>query len=238
MKPIITGICRVMFQRETLAPVLTLGAVSAIAVALVSVRVAFSRDLRQAYLIWNLFLAWLPLFFCLASVRVSQAVGRRHWKFWALAASWLLFLPNAPYIFTDLIHLGPRGRPHFWVDLVLILLCAWTAALLGFVSLYVMQRMVSRRFGSVGGWAFVLLISGLTGVGICMGRFMRWNSWDLILNPIGVALGVCKRAIYSADSHHLAVYAALFALLFFAAHVTLSGLLHLRLQNPEGAEHQ
>jgi len=223
-----------MFQRETLAPVLTLGAVSAIAVALVSLRVVSSGELQRAYLIWNLFLAWLPLFFCLASVRVSQAVGQRHWKFWALAASWLLFLPNAPYIFTDLIHLGPRTRGHFWVDLVLILLCAWTAALLGFVSLYVMQRMVSRRFGLLGGWAFVVLISGLTGVGMCMGRFMRWNSWDLLLNPFGVAMGLCKRAIPSADNHHLAVYAALFALLFFAAHVTLSGLLHLRLQSSEG----
>jgi uncharacterized membrane protein len=227
-----------MFQRETIAPVLALAAVSAISVALVSGKILLTRELRGAYLIWNLFLAWLPLFFCLACVRVSQAVGHRHWKFWALATAWLLFLPNAPYIFTDLVHLGPRTRGHFWVNLVLILLCAWTASLLGFLSLYIMQRMVARRYGLLAGWSFVILVSGLTGFGIYIGRFMRRNTWDIITNPFALAGDIFWWAVSSIANYRLIIYPALFALLFFAGHVTLSALLHFRLQHAERDEFQ
>lgn len=218
-----------MFQRETLTPVLALAAVSALAMMLVGLRMVLTHSLRHGYLIWNLFLAWLPVFFCLAAMRVTN----RNWKFWALATAWLIFLPNAPYIFTDLIHVGPRYRALFWVDLVLILMCAWTASVLGFLSLYVMQTMVSRRFGALGGWAFAVVVCGLTGVGIYIGRFLRWNSWDVLVNPLGVASDIALWLMTALTDKKLAIYPALFALLFFAAHVTLSALLHLRLQPPD-----
>jgi uncharacterized membrane protein len=222
-----------MFQRETLTPVLALAGVSAVALSLVGARMVLTHSLRHGYLIWNLFLAWLPLFFCLAAVRVARTQAGGRWKFWALATAWLLFLPNAPYIFTDLIHLGPHARGHFWVDLVLIVLCAWTASVLGFLSLYIMQTMVSRRLGAVAGWGFVLIVSGLTGLGIYIGRFLRWNTWDVLMNPLGVAGDILAWPMNSLGDKKLAIYPALFALLFFAAHVTLSALLHLRPQQSE-----
>jgi uncharacterized membrane protein len=222
-----------MFQRETLTPVLALAGVSTVAITLVGIRIVFTHSLRHGYLIWNLFLAWLPLFFCLAAVRIARQPAARPWKFWALATAWLFFLPNAPYIFTDLIHLGPRSHGHFWVDLVLIVLCAWTASVLGFLSLYVMQTMVGRRLGVLAGWGFVAVVSGLTGLGIYIGRFLRWNTWDVLINPLGVASDLLSWAMNSVADKKLAIYPALFGLLFFAAHVTLSALLHLRLQPVE-----
>jgi uncharacterized membrane protein len=189
-----------------------------------------AHSLRHGYLIWNLFLAWLPLFFCLAAVRALRSHGERHWKFWVLAAAWLLFLPNAPYIFTDLTHLGVKTRPYFWVDLVLIVMTAWTASLVGFLSLYVMQTLVSRRYGWVTGWGFAVVISGLVGVGIYIGRFLRWNSWDLLINPFGIASDMMRWVISSPGDKKLVVYPAMFALLFFVAHVTLAAMLHLKLQ--------
>jgi uncharacterized membrane protein len=230
MTRMVGGFCRVMFQRETLTPVLALAGVSVVAITLVGIRMGLTHSLRHGYLIWNLFLAWLPLFFCLAAVRAARTQRDRQWKFWALATAWLLFLPNAPYIFTDLIHLGRRL---FWVDLVLIVLCAWTASVLGFLSLYLMQTMVRRRRGVVASWAFVVFVSGLTGLGIYIGRFLRWNTWDLLLNPFGVASDVGWWLITALSDKKLAIYPALFALLFFAAHVTLSSLLHVRLQPAE-----
>src|SRR5688572_16545189 len=98
----IRGFFGIVLQRETLRPVLTLAAVSVLAMSLITGRILVSHSLKHGYLIWNLLLAWLPLFFCLAAVRVAQTAGKRHWKFWMLATAWLLFLPNAPYIFTDL----------------------------------------------------------------------------------------------------------------------------------------
>ena len=229
----IRGFCSTAFQRETLRPVLALAAVSAIAMGLVGTRMLLAQSLKHGYLVWNLFLAWLPLFFCLASVRTLRSHGARHWKFWALATAWLLFLPNAPYIFTDLTHLGPRNRGHFWVDLVLIVMTAWTASLVGFLSLYVMQTLVARRYGWVTGWGFAVVVSGLVGLGIYIGRFLRWNSWDVLVNPLGIASDILMWPMRSLADKRLVIYPMLFALLFFVAHVTLAALLHLRLQ-PEG----
>ena len=226
----VKGFCSIVFQRETLRPVLALAAVSAIAMGLVGGRMVVTHSVRHGYLVWNLFLAWLPLFFCLAALRILRSRGEKHWKFWLLATAWLLFLPNAPYIFTDLTHLGPRNRGHFWVDLVLIVMTAWTASLVGFLSLYVMQTLVSRRYGWVIGWGFAVVVSGLVGVGIYIGRFLRWNSWDVLMNPLGIASDLLLWAMRSVVDTKLVVYPALFALLFFTAHVTLAALLHLRLQ--------
>lgn len=231
------GFCSIIFQRETLRPVLALAAVSAIAMGLVAGRMVVTHSVRHGYLVWNLFLAWLPLFFCLAAVRTLRSHGEKHWKFWLLATAWLLFLPNAPYVFTDLTHLGPRNRGHFWVDLVLIVMTAWTASLIGFLSLYVMQTLVSRRYGWVTGWGFAVVISGLVGVGIYIGRFLRWNSWDVLVNPLGIASDMLLWAMRSVVDAKLVIYPALFALLFFTAHVTLAGLLHLRLQREAIDEH-
>jgi len=232
----IRGFFSIVLQRETLRPVLALAGVSAIAVALVSGRMALSHSLRHGYLVWNLFLAWLPLFFCLAAVRTLRTRGEGHWKFWVLATAWLFFLPNAPYIFTDLTHLGPRHRSLFWVDLVLIVMTAWTASLVGFLSLYLMQTLVSRRYGWVTGWGFAVVVSGLVGVGIYIGRFLRWNSWDVLVNPVGIASDMVFWALRSFGDKKLVIYPAMFALLFLAAHVTLAAMLHLKPQPVVGGE--
>lgn len=213
-----------MLQPATRVPVLTLAFVSVLGVGLVALRMIVSKSLWHGYLIWNLFLAWMPLVFCLAAVHVSRALGARHWKFWMLATAWLLFLPNAPYIFTDITHLGSRHRGHFWVDLTLIVLCAWTASLLGFLSLFAMQTLVKRAYGFLASWTFVIIVSGLTGFGIFVGRFLRWNSWDVVVNPFGLAADLGN---WPTDKR-LIIYPTLFAMLFFAAHVTLTALLHIR----------
>src|SRR5688572_8937741 len=218
----------IMLQPATRIPVLTLALVSALAISLVGMRMVLTHTLRHGYLVWNLFLAWLPLLFSLSAVHLSRSQGTRHWKFWFLAIAWLLFLPNAPYIFTDLVHLGTRAHRLFWVDLTLIVLCAWTASLLGFLSLFTMQTLVRRSYGLMASWAFVVVISGLTGCGIFIGRFLRWNSWDVLVNPFGLAAGIVNWVFTSLTDQRLIIYPALFGMLFFAAHVTLTALLHLR----------
>ena len=94
-------------------------------------------------------------------------------KILGIAALWIVFYPNAPYIFTDLIHLTKGFYPYFWVDLSLILLCALTGLVLGFVSLYLMQSVVERMLGRAASWLFVAAVAGLTGFGIYLGRFQQ-----------------------------------------------------------------
>jgi uncharacterized membrane protein len=105
-----------------------------------------------------------------------------------LAAAWLAFLPNAFYIVTDLMHLAPRPPVPLWWDILCVQSFVWNGLLLGFVSLYWVQERVERRLGRVGGWAFALAVLWLCGVGVYLGRELRWNSWDLVRSP-GELLG-------------------------------------------------
>src|SRR5262245_35311833 len=125
-----------LLQHETALPLAALGFATAVSVSLVAARVGITHRLQYTLLVWNLFLAWLPLGFALLA---REAFKRsRPGSFVGLGVAWLLFFPNAPYIFTDLVHVR-QTHFHYWLDLALVLLSALTGLVLGFVSLYLMQ---------------------------------------------------------------------------------------------------
>ena len=148
-------------------------------------RIVFTRSLGYDFLIKNLFLAWLPYFFSLAAVAMQRSgTPRAKWKFAAIFSAWLITFPNAPYIFTDLIHW--RNRPPvmpWWFDLGLILMFGLAGCFAGIVSLKMMHELMRRAIGVAGGWAFVVTVALLSGFGVYLGRFERWNSWDLFIQP-------------------------------------------------------
>jgi uncharacterized membrane protein len=126
-----------MSDRRALA-LAALALASAFCAALLVARWVYSEPGAYRFLAWNLFLAWIPL---LAAVAVYDMQRRSISlaRLLPLGALWLLFLPNAPYLLTDLIHLGSRNDAPLWFDLVLFSAFAWTGALMGFLSLYLMQ---------------------------------------------------------------------------------------------------
>jgi uncharacterized membrane protein len=141
---------------------------------------------QYRFLTWNLFLAWTPYLFSLAADLLSRAC-RGAWLLLAiLAAGWLAFLPNAPYILTDFIHLQREPSVSIRYDAVLIGAFALTGCLLGAMSLLLMQSLVERRAGRSWSWTFVVTIVGLSGVGIYMGRVLRWNSWHVVTRPLQI----------------------------------------------------
>ncbi len=214
-------------RRETAIPLLALVFATGVSVALIVARIAWTQNIRYALLLWNLFLAWLPLLFALRACDRYRNGAGRDWRFAALAGAWLLFFPNAPYIFTDLIHLTGWFQRHFWVDMVLILLCALTGLVLGFVSLYLMQSLVTRRLGRAASWIFVLVVAGLSGFGIYLGRFLRFNSWDILVKPVKLYHDIGKLTTEPL-SHPAAVgMSALFATFLFVAYLLLYALTHL-----------
>ena len=183
MQTVMAKLVRLLFQHEFIAPMLALTFASGACATLVLARIVFVGNSGCAFLVWNLLLAWLPLIVALLiRERYSQGEHRMR-KLAGLGAVWLLLFPNAPYIFTDLIHLTSKFRGHYWVDLVLILSCALTGLMLGFVSLYLMQSVVADRFGQMAGWLFIVGVAGLSGIGVFIGRFLRLNSWDVFLRP-------------------------------------------------------
>ncbi len=137
------------------------------------------------FLVWNLFLAWIPYgiaLFLEGSYRYFQS----RWIIGLMLISWLLFFPNAPYILTDLLHLRSRAPIPYWYDLMLLISFAWTGLLLGFLSLYEVQVFFRRRFNNWVSWSVSFSAIVLCAFGIYLGRFLRWNSWDILTNPQGL----------------------------------------------------
>jgi uncharacterized membrane protein len=155
---------------------------TALCVALELVRERYFGDVGFRFLLWNLTLAWIPVVVALV-VYDGYRRGLPPASLTPAVLIWLLFLPNAPYIVTDFVHLGPPGRTPLWFDAVVISSFAWTGMLLGFVSLYLLHAVARHRFGARLGWTAALSALALTSVGVYMGRFLHWNSWDLVLRP-------------------------------------------------------
>jgi uncharacterized membrane protein len=93
--------------------------------------------------------------------------------------------PQRSYLVTDLIHLS--GHDELWRHVLQFGFAAWTGTLLGVVSLRIVHVAVERRFGLIAGWSLVAVSTGLCAVGVVIGRFQRWNLWDLVTSPGVVA---------------------------------------------------
>jgi uncharacterized membrane protein len=169
-------------SNRRLATLLSLAGLSALVVAMVAVRVAYTGNAQYESLLWNLFLAWIP--FALA-LHVYEGYRRRaaSLSLWAGGVLWLVFFPNAPYIVTDFKYLRTWSGVPIWYDAVLISAAAGCGLLLGFMSLYLMQGVVRRALGTVNAWFFALGAIALSSFGVYLGRFQRWNSWDVFTRP-------------------------------------------------------
>lgn len=151
----------------------------------VAARVATTQSLDSTNLVWNLFLAWIPFLLALLLYDGARR-GMSGGALVALGAGWLLFLPNAPYIVTDAKWLGEYVGGSVWYDAALIGTAAAIGLVLGFVSLYLVQVVVARRFGHVVGWTLAWAALVLSGVGVYLGRFERWNSWEVLTEPTNI----------------------------------------------------
>ena len=170
------------FGNERLFVLVALGAASALCLALELVRERRYGALDYRFLVWNLILAWIPLLLGLL-IYDRYRRGTRLARLVPAAALWLLFLPNAPYIVTDFVHLSSARVPPLWLDGIELSAFAWTGMLLGFVSLYLVHAVVRHRFGAQAGWLGVLGVLVLVSAGVYLGRVKRWNSWDLLTQP-------------------------------------------------------
>ncbi|MEM9189121.1 MAG: DUF1361 domain-containing protein [Myxococcota bacterium] len=188
-----------------------------------SARVFRSGAPTYGFLLFNLFLGALPLGFAVWAMWEDQggdlerSVGRRI-RLGVALLLWLLFLPNAPYIISDFIHLRERAGAPLWFDSALVTSCALSALVFGVRSLGMVHRLIERRFGAVYGWASVLVATVLSGFGIWMGRFLRWNSWDALLRPDAIAQEILPRVLAPQDNLRMCVVTLVFASLFFVVY--------------------
>jgi uncharacterized membrane protein len=221
-------------QKYRLALFGILGLSSIISIGLFSLRANKSDSDRYAFLIWNLFLAWIPFGFAwvaYASSRLPKLL--RVILVSSSAVLWLLFFPNAPYIMTDFQHLRNfNAEAPIWYDVIMLLWFSWIGLFLGIISLYLMQKIVDRWFGRTASWLFVLAVTILSSLGIYVGRFLRWNSWDVFFKPLKMTGKLLNS--FSDSQDRTFVFSFTFALFFLFVYVTI--YLFARLINEQNSK--
>lgn len=207
-------------SKHTLLLLAALLFTSSLAGAIWFVRYMYTGSIAFFFLLWNLFLAWLPVLFALlARRRGASRVGR-----WLWGSLWLLFFPNAPYLLTDLLHLGQIGRVPLWYDLIMLITFGLAGLFAGFASLFWLHELVARTWNRLAGWLFVLLALGLSSFGVYIGRFLRWNSWDLLLNPTVLLRDLADHLLVRGQFLETAVVTLLLTAVFIGSYFIIFAL--------------
>ncbi|MBW4472452.1 MAG: DUF1361 domain-containing protein [Stenomitos rutilans HA7619-LM2] len=152
---------------------------------------AFS-GIYSGWILWNLFLAFIPL--VLSFWLFRRKTNDRPFVWWLGWLVFLAFLPNAPYLLTDIIHLirGTRVGYATWI-IALVFIPLHIAAIVSGFEAYVISLINQGHYLKRQGqrklvmWV-ELAFHGLCAIGIYLGRFQRFNSWDLVTDPGNVLL--------------------------------------------------
>jgi uncharacterized membrane protein len=144
-------------------------------------------------MVWNVFLAFLPLVFSLILSYYYHSWGTVRKSI--LGFLWLIFFPNSPYMITDFIHISGNNfflskvayndilnstNMTLWIRIAYIGIGMLTGLLSGLLSFRIINQLLREKFGQVFSHVIVMLICILTGYGIFLGRFLRLNSWSLL----------------------------------------------------------
>ncbi len=199
------------------------------------VRVLVTRDRLYSFLLWNLFLSWIPY---LISMLILFLLSRENLKFkgpiiGVFGFLWLLFFPNAPYIFTDIIHivrmpaltyrhtlLSPNSI--LWYDITLNLAFAFIGHIIGLTSLLIVHKICENRYDKGIAWVFVCFVMLLSGFGIYVGRFIRLNSWDILNDTLNTVL-----TLLDSISFRAVLFSMVFGFFIFLTYLIIYSLQNL-----------
>jgi uncharacterized membrane protein len=192
-----------------------LGASSLVSLSIWAGRMLLARGVVYHFWGFNLFLAWLPFAAAAGMYWLHLRQSRSSWLLVILGCAWLLFFPNAPYLWTDLVHVVVRRSVSvYWCDLVLGVTFGWNGMLLGLLSLLLVHRVVRDRLGSGAGWTVVVVALALGSFSISIGRLERFNSWDVITQPVSLFRQTAHIVMHPITfSVHFAMAALFFAFL-------------------------
>jgi len=167
-----------------------------------------------AYLLWNLFLAWVPFGLTLWLVRL---LGHKLWSSWQtliITLLWLGFLPNTFYLISDLTHLQDMPHADLMYDVVMFTSFVLNGVILGCLSVYLVHLELAKRVNRHVAGSTIGVILLLCSFAIYLGHNLRWNTWDVLLNPGGLLVGVSDPVLHPwANSRAFTVTFAFFVLL-------------------------
>jgi uncharacterized membrane protein len=157
---------------------------------LISARIIYSGNNLYLFLVWNLFLAWVPY---AISIAFENSITKSKTLQLILFCSWLLFFPNALYIVTDIIHVKETQAVPVWFDAVLLFLASFTGLALAFISILNVEKLLQHYFSKKTISVIIISLLFIGSFGVYLGRFQRWNSWDVLHNPLALAADILHR---------------------------------------------
>lgn len=155
----------------------------ALSMVLLMVRMKLTHSFFYLFLVWNLFLAVIPFTITtyLVSIPKLNKIGFVVW-----CSVWLLFLPNAPYIITDLLHLKIGSNHLLWLDVLVVSSFALNGLLMFSLSLLDMETLLNHYLKRKITKFVMIFILFLSGFGVYLGRFLRYNSWEILRHPLNL----------------------------------------------------
>lgn len=185
---------------------------------------------------WNLFLALIPLSL---SIGLFQLAPQRSLGWWLGLVAFVVFLPNAPYILTDVIHLVEeiQGTESLLVNSLVIIPRYVLFILLGFGA-YVLSLVnvgLYLNAHALGRWILPMELGlhSLSAIGVNLGRFDRFNSWDLLVRPGSILLEILQDLTSRRALGFIAIATLVIAGLYWVGkQITLALLLRSQIQPP------
>lgn len=188
---------------------------------LIAVRIFYTGSTLYLFLVWNIFLAWIP---CMISSLFNKMSDKAKWKPALVFCCWLAFFPNALYIVTDLIHIQHESPIPKWFDALLLFSSAVLGLILAFISLYRVEAFLSRSINRKLQAPMILFILFLGSFGVYLGRFLRWNSWDIVSNPFQLLLSIGHRVVSPFDHVQTWGITIVFTVFFYLLYVAIKKL--------------
>lgn len=192
----------------------------AFSVLLAIIRIVVTGRLTFLFLVWNLFLAYVP-YVLTAWLSQKPAYMERRGIFILFLAGWLLFIPNSFYLVTDLFHLGQHTGAPLWFDLALMISFAWNGVLLGVLSVRQMEKIMQVYLFGRHELLFILPVMWLNALGIYIGRYLRFNSWDIITNPFELFTDIALLIVHPLQNVHAWGMIACYTLLMTVIYLTM-----------------
>jgi uncharacterized membrane protein len=197
-----------------------LGLSLAFTIMLLAFRMIYSGTLIYVFYAWNLFLAVIPYLF--SRKLWQQENFNKHSVL--LLSGWLLFLPNAPYVITDMFHFKERYPVPFWYDLLLVISAAWNGLMLGIISLMNVENYLSKHLNRSKVQILVFGFLFICSYGIYVGRYLRFNSWDILTDPFELFYKCFERIIFPFEHFRTWEFTFLFTAMLTIIYFTLKQL--------------
>lgn len=198
----------------------SLGAATFVSVMLFWVEAIRNHSLYFDYLMWNLFLAWVPFGLILWLRRLLRMQPWSGWPALTLTAAFIGFLPNTFYMVTDVIHIQEVHRVDVIFDVIMFSSFILNAFVLGLISTYVFHLELRKRFTDGLAWIVLLTLLLAVSFAIYIGRDLRWNTWDILINPASILFEISDRLM--APFAHPELFTTTFG--FFVLIVSIYGI--------------